>query len=136
MARTQSTTDPGRCRSFYRKKKKMKFEIKFRWKSSIFVQAKTFIEAVVKSKADLHRANLNWANLSGANLDFSCWPLWCRTGKVYIDEKQARQLLAHAFAVAGKFCPPTKKQAEFCNKFRRIQSGEFPRIISEEEINE
>ncbi|MDY6958315.1 MAG: pentapeptide repeat-containing protein, partial [Halobacteriota archaeon] len=78
--------------------------------------------------ADLRWANLRWANLRGANLDFSVWPLWCGSSNVKIDERLARQLLAHAFHVAKEFCPPTQEQIEFCNGFHRIQSGEFPKL--------
>ena len=83
--------------------------------------------------ADLRDAYLSYAylidaNLSGANLDFSEWPLWCGSASVKIDERIARQLLAHAFSVAREFCPPTIEQVEFCNQFHRIVSGEFPKL--------
>ena len=78
--------------------------------------------------ADLRGANLHGANLRGANLDFSCWPLWCGTSKVTVDEKIAKQLLAHAFAIVQPFMQPTEEQVKFCNEFHRIQSGEFPPI--------
>ena len=45
--------------------------------------------------ADLRSANLSDADLSYANLDFSCWPLWCGSLNVHIDEKQATQQLYH-----------------------------------------
>jgi len=84
----------------------------------------------ITAGADLRGADLRWANLSGANLrkadiDFSCWPLWCGSQDVKIDVKIARQLMAHAFSVSRKFCEPTKEQIAFCNKFHRIESGEF-----------
>ena len=78
--------------------------------------------------ANLSGANLRDANLSGANLDFSEWPLWCGSASVKIDERIARQLLAHAFSVAREFCPPTIEQVEFCNQFHRIVSREFPKL--------
>ena len=73
-------------------------------------------------------ANLCNADLHGADLDFSCWPLWCGTSKVTVDEKIAKQLLAHAFAIVQPFMQPTEEQVKFCNEFHRIQSGEFPPI--------
>lgn len=35
------------------------------------------------------------ADLRGASLDFSCFPLWCGSLDVHIDDKQAIQLLYH-----------------------------------------
>ena len=46
-------------------------------------------------KANLRGANLRGANLLGANLDYSCWPLWCRSLGVHIDDRQAVQLMYH-----------------------------------------
>ena len=46
-------------------------------------------------EANLQRANLQEANLQEADLDFSCWPLWCRSKGVRVDIKLVRQLLAH-----------------------------------------
>jgi len=82
------------------------------------------------SRANLSGADLSGANLSGADLDFSCWPLWCGSKNVKIDEKQAKQLLAHAFNVARKFWPDklTKKQIDWLNDFHRIKSEEFPKF--------
>lgn len=45
--------------------------------------------------ANLLGANLQGADLQGANLDYSCWPLWCRSLRVHIDDRQAVQLLYH-----------------------------------------
>ena len=52
------------------------------------------------SDADLRGANLrgaylSGADLSGANLDFSCWPLWCGSLYVKIDDRIAHQLIYH-----------------------------------------
>ena len=80
------------------------------------------------SYANLRDADLRGADLSYADLDFSEWPLWCGSASVKIDERIARQLLAHAFSVAREFCPPTIEQVEFCNQFHRIVSGEFPKL--------
>ena len=50
--------------------------------------------------ADLYGANLRGADLydadlRGANLDFSCWPLWCGSLHVKIDDRIAHQLIYH-----------------------------------------
>ena len=47
------------------------------------------------SGANLRGANLYDANLSGAGLDFSCWPLWCGSLHVKIDDRIAHQLIYH-----------------------------------------
>ena len=80
--------------------------------------------------ADLRYADLCDANLCGVDLDFSCWPFWCGSKEVKIDEKQAKQLLAHAFNVAREFWPGflTKEQIDWLNDFHRIKSNEFPKF--------
>ena len=45
--------------------------------------------------ADLRGADLYGANLRDANLDFSCWPLWCGSLHVKIDDRIAHQLIYH-----------------------------------------
>ena len=45
--------------------------------------------------ADLRGADLRDADLSGADVDYSCWPLWCGSLGVHIDERIAKQLLYH-----------------------------------------
>ena len=81
--------------------------------------------------ANLRGANLQNANLRGANLDFSCWPLWCGSQNVKIDENQAKQLLAHAFNTAREFWPGvlTEDQINWLNGFHRIKSNEFPKFV-------
>ena len=81
--------------------------------------------------ADLRDANLRDADLQGANLDYSCWPLWCGSQNIKIDEKQAKQLLAHTFNVAREFWPGflTKEQISWLNDFHRIKSNEFPKFV-------
>lgn len=79
-------------------------------------------------KANLQEADLRGADLQGADLDFSCLPLWCGLQNIKIDERIARQLLAHAFKLSQSFCKPTKTQINFMNKFHRIQSNEFPKF--------
>ena len=46
--------------------------------------------------ADLTGANLTGADLTGANLDYSAWPLMCRSLDVKIDKHLAAQLMYHA----------------------------------------
>ena len=45
--------------------------------------------------ADLSEADLRGANLSRADLDFSCWPLWCGSKDVKVDNRLVFQLAAH-----------------------------------------
>jgi len=47
-------------------------------------------------EANLLGANLFEANLLGAELDYSCWPLWCGSIGVKIDNQLSRQLVYHA----------------------------------------
>ena len=49
--------------------------------------------------ANLMDANLRGADLRGANLDFSCWPLWCGSKDMIVDEKIAEQLAAHGAVI-------------------------------------
>lgn len=79
-------------------------------------------------KLVLRGADLWRADLRGADLDFSCLPLWCGSVDIKIDEKLAKQFLAHAFNASKEFCQPTEEQKEFINSFHRILSGEFPKF--------
>ena len=77
--------------------------------------------------ANLSCANLSEADLSGADLDYSAWPLWCGTAKssIIIDEKQAAQLLYHAFIVSKAHCPITEEQKKFiAEHFHRYEEVE------------
>ena len=71
------------------------------------------------SYADLWGADLSDANLRNADLDFSCWPLWCGSIGVKVDEKIARQLMYHTLIVmldSGIEIPETKeKLIKFAN---------------------
>jgi hypothetical protein len=49
--------------------------------------------------ADLRGADLQGADLRGAKLDFSCWPLWCGSKDVKLDQKQIDQLCLHLYWV-------------------------------------
>ncbi len=73
---------------------------------------------------DLRWVDLRWADLRGADLDFSAWPLNCGPLNVIIDERLARQLAYHVFAVASAWLHPTPEQIDFANGFHRI--GDVP----------
>ncbi len=66
--------------------------------------------------ANLREANLQWADLRGADLrgadlDFSCWPLWCGSIGVKIDDRLMMQLLGHVAVVdAGEKWKPLQEQ--------------------------
>ena len=45
--------------------------------------------------ANLRYADLRGVDLRGADLDYSCWPLWCSSLGVHIDDRLAKQLLYH-----------------------------------------
>lgn len=45
------------------------------------------------------RADLQGANLQRANLDFAAWPLWCGSRDAILDNRLARQLMAHIAVV-------------------------------------
>ena len=72
------------------------------------------------TEANLHKANLSGANLRGANLDFSCWPLWCGSLGVIIDEQQARQMAYHLAAILPEEIEITGLR-EFANGWKGIQ---------------
>jgi hypothetical protein len=79
--------------------------------------------------ANLQRANLQGADLQGAdlqraNLDFACWPLWCGSLGVKIDEKLAAQLAYHFLAVWPDARTP--KLLRLANSFHRV--GEVPKF--------
>jgi hypothetical protein len=77
------------------------------------------LQGAVLSEAYLRRADLSGANLQGANIDFACWPLWCGSLHAKVDERMARQLLYHAFAVGIGFFPGglTEDQKTWLQKF-------------------
>ena len=80
--------------------------------------------------ANLFRADLSGADMSGANIDYASWPLWCGSQNVKCDERQAKQLMAHALNAARIYWPGglTEGQISWLNTFDRIQSGEFPKF--------
>lgn len=78
--------------------------------------------------ADLRRANLSkaylgGADLRGADLDYSCWPLWCGSLDVKVDERIARQLAYHFCRLDcddPEYLEACKAIAEFANGFHRV----------------
>ena len=74
-------------------------------------------------------ANLRIADLRSADLDFSCWPLWCGSLGVHIDDKLAIQLLYHLIFNVDysknisqeiKNVLLTDEIIELANKFHRV----------------
>ena len=82
------------------------------------------------SRTDLRLADLREADLSGADIDFSCWPLWCGSLDVKLDNRQKRQLLYHVLAVCPEY--RTKELVAEANKFHRV--GEVPELTINEVI--
>ena len=92
--------------------------------------------------ANLRDANLCGANLSGANLrdaglDFSCWPLWCGSLHVKIDDRIAHQLIYHVCSAVVsspeisdsiKSVMLSRPVLDIANKFHRVdECGELRR---------
>ena len=69
--------------------------------------------------ADLQRADLRDANLQGANLDFSCWPLWCGSKNVKVDNRLVFQLAAH-ICVLDCDTPEFKAIKEFLIPYAKL----------------
>jgi len=84
--------------------------------------------------ANLRGADLQHADLRGADLDYACWPLWCGSLTITIDNKIANQLLYHVISVIGtnKFTPD---QIADANKFHHVVSGECPMLTNNVSIN-
>ena len=88
-------------------------------------------------RADLRDANLYGANLRGANLDFSCWPLWCGSLHVKIDDRIAHQLIYHVCSAVVsspeisdsiKSVMLSRPVLDIANKFHRVdECGELRR---------
>jgi len=89
--------------------------------------------------ADCTGTSFPWSNLTmcdfedallnDTTFDFSAWPLWCGSlHRVTVDERLARQLLYHAFAVASPYCKPTKEQLDFINRFHQVNGGVVKRL--------
>lgn len=83
------------------------------------------------------RAVLYGADLRGANLDFSCWPLWCGSLHVKIDDRIAHQLIYHVCSAiisspevsdSIKSVMLSRPALDIANKFHRVdECGELRR---------
>lgn len=92
--------------------------------------------------ANLQDANLQDADLQGADLDYSCWPLWCGSLGVHIDDRLAKQLLYHLLynAAYSKNISEEVKNAllkpdivALANEFHRVdECGKIEAIRTEE----
>ena len=74
-------------------------------------------------RANLSGANLSRADLSEAYLDYSSWPLWCRTLDVKVDARIARQLAYHFCRLDcddPEYLEARKAIAKFANGFHRV----------------
>ena len=78
--------------------------------------------------ANLGGANLWGANLQGANLDFSCWPLWCGSFGVKLDDDQIGQLAYHLFRAIGKRKIGIRCLKKLANNCRTVKEHKLPKI--------
>ena len=60
--------------------------------------------------ADLREADLQRADLREANLDFSCFPLWCGSFDMKVDDRVVWQLVAHIGRLNTNNCSTTVKR--------------------------
>ena len=76
-------------------------------------------------EANFQGANFEGANFQGADLDFSCWPLWCGSLNVVLDDRLKAQLLYHLISAIGvdDFTP---EQIARANTFHRV--GELRKL--------
>lgn len=91
---------------------------------------------------DLQHTDLRGADLQYANLDYSCWPLWCSSLGVHIDDRLAKQLLYHLLynAAYSKNISEEVKNAllkpdivALANEFHRVdECGKIEAIRTEE----
>ena len=79
--------------------------------------------------ADLRNADLRNADLRNANLDFACFPLWCGSLNVNIDDKQAVQLLYHLVRNVNYSKNTSAEMKKLC-KLKSIvkKANEFHRV--------
>ena len=70
-------------------------------------------------EVNFYMANLNGVDFEGADLDYSCWPLSCRTKDVKLCKKLQAQLLAHAFQVAHDCVLPDQVHQFIKDNFHR-----------------
>ena len=82
-------------------------------------------------QADLWQADLRRADLQGVDLDFSCWPLWCGSLRVRIDERLAKQLLYHTISAidhSGIDCSIPNTLRVYANGFHQVISEDVPKL--------
>ena len=73
--------------------------------------------------ADLRGANLNGADLRGANLDYSCYPLSCRSLHLKADKRLACQLAYHLCSLQcddAEYIKMRNSILDFANQFHRV----------------
>ncbi len=84
--------------------------------------------------ADLRGANLRGANLRGtdlrdADLDYSSWPLWCKSLDVKVDKRIAAQLAYHFCRLDcgdSEYIKARNAILDFANQFHRVdECGEL-----------
>lgn len=95
--------------------------------------------------ADLSHIDLSGIDLSHSNLDHSCWPLWCGSLDVRIDDRIARQLFYHLMrpCLVSPDVSEDFKRALFtpeliaeANKFHRVEDcGQIYSPFEDEEEN-
>ena len=74
--------------------------------------------------ADLQDAALRGADLRGADLDYSCWPLWCRSLYVKVDRRTAAQLAYHFCCLDcddPDYIEARNAIVNFANEFHRVE---------------
>jgi hypothetical protein len=80
--------------------------------------------------ANLRGADLRGADLRGANLDLSCFPLWCGSFSIKVDQRLLSQLCYHLLRLTSdepdfKKLKSSKLLKNVANKFHR---KELPRL--------
>ena len=96
------------------------------------------------TRADLTDANLTYADLTDADLDYSAWPLWCKSLNVKIDKRLAAQLMYHTMramqsckddaSVAAVLASP--ECVALANQFHRVnECGRLEVLGSESEAD-
>ena len=95
------------------------------------IDAETISAAVqyaVENRLSLRLADLSGADLRGADLGFSCWPLWCGSLNVKIDNRIFCQLLYHTLRAGQSVDDPEVKRlfeipeiVNLANQFHRVE---------------
>lgn len=72
---------------------------------------------------DMHKANIRRADMRGADVDYSCWPLWCGSFDVRVDERIAAQLAYHFCRLDcddADYIKARNAIIDFANQFHRV----------------